>query len=154
MCPILNTLSVFASLVMQHIGRLQTHGAESRKADTDSDHDSDHSKRHPHTAEQAPKHRNLHPLCSVTSKYIKFAKMNTAGTNATPNKTNPSAKRWRKILRREAPIAILRPISALRCCVRNQKVPMIPKKTLSRKKRIPEKYIRTLSTHDLSISSR
>ena len=60
MCPILNTLSVFASLVMQRIGGLQPHGAVGREADADGDHDADQSKRHPHAAQQTPKHRDLH----------------------------------------------------------------------------------------------
>ena len=73
----------------------------------------------------------------VTSIYSRLAKMAAEGMKAMVSSAKPSFTNCQNMPLRVAPIAMRRPISALLCCVRYQKVPTTPSRTFSRKKAMP-----------------
>ena len=70
-------------------------------------------------------------------KSASAAKIAAEGMKAMVSSAKPSFTNCQNMPLRVAPIAMRRPISALLCCVRYQKVPTTPSRTFSRKKAMP-----------------
>ncbi len=89
-------------------------------------------------------------VTSTSSAYPKFHATTHAGIADISNNKTPSPIRRPQIPQRVDPKAIRNAISARRCCVRNQKVPIMPKKIFSNKKNMIQNCVFNSFTESVS----